>query len=187
MMKTGINSGYRQNFGYSQVEFMNRYRTDRTFRIECEAETSEGEFTVEELTARYDEQDRMVMQTQINMQKGYNGEGIRLGGDFSEPEDRSRFYRRNPDEVVTVNAIDINGAIKVQPGVNGGDLKNIAYYAAYLRDETAAATGANPKSGFFGTWGKDHSTNNVDEYIGWLFQAVQAKSRLAGDMKEGGQ
>lgn len=85
-------------------------------------------------------------------------------------------YYANMSGPVNIEAIDVDSAVTAQGNLTGGDLKNLSTYADYLRNEVAAATQVKPDATTFtGAWGKN-VTHDVNEYVGWLMQAVQQKS-----------
>lgn len=79
---------------------------------------------------------------------------------------------------VSIEALNVDSAVRAQGMIKGGDLKNLSTYADYLRNEVAAASSVRNDVTFTGAWGKD-VTHDVNEYIGWLMKAALQKSQAA--------
>lgn len=158
---------------------------DRATQIRDSAKASNGRFTEEEVAARLEEYDRIDLKHAQLEEAFFSGQLKPLAGTSPEVaanalaqarEARSQHYTYVSGPV-TIEAMNVDSAVKAQSTMTGGDLKNLSHYADYLRSELDAAKQARPDVTFTGTWGKDRVTNDVNEYIGWLYQAAQSKSQ----------
>lgn len=168
------------------------HQMDRATYAKKIAELSEGQFTAEEWLERAEESDRMRLKAAESTEAVLAGKGTYIGSSrgnktFWDPKgaakaiEQARQARSKPyahmSGPVTIQALNVDSAVKAQGQLTGGDLKNLSYYADYLRNEITAASSVKSDVTFTGIWGKDRVTHDVSEYIGWLFQAAQAKSQ----------
>ncbi len=157
---------------------------DRTVYAKRLADMSGGKQTVEDVTAQLEASDRMKLKQAQNDELFFAGKGIPVNGTTPQMvasaaaearEARGQNYRLVSGPVV-IEAMNIDTAVKAQSSMTGGDLKDLMKYADYLRNEVAAASKVRPDVSFTGTWGKSRITTDVNEYVGWLYQAAQSKS-----------
>ncbi len=129
---------------------------DRTAYIERLAKSSNGQFTVEDVTKQQDQADLAQMHIAETAAKLNRGEGVYLGSfkggiPFYDPAQATAvrtpvygdYKRSDPNELVTIDAVDVDFAVGHQEKLCGHDLKDLSYYADYLKGEVAAATEQN--------------------------------------------
>jgi len=167
--------------------------TDRNAYYQQIEERSQGHFKAEDLKAIGDERDRLELKHARTYERILSGEGTYLGSSRGnkavwDPAGaqksleaagnlaRTEKYGRIAGPI-TIQAMNVDSAVKAQGQLTGGDLKDLSYYASYLRNEFAAATKVRSDVSFAGTWGNSKVTTDVNEYIGWLMQAAQQKSQ----------
>lgn len=157
---------------------------DRTVYAKRVADMSGGKQTVEDVTTQLEASDRMKLKQAQNDELFYAGKGIPVNGTTQERVDRAAAQFREVrgqnyrlvSGPVLFEPMNIDSAVKAQSTMTGGDLKDLMKYADYLRNEVAAASKVRPDVSFSGAWGKDRITTDVNEYVGWLYQAAQSKS-----------
>lgn len=142
--------------------------------------------TLEEATSELEAMERSDLKTAQNLETFYRGEGTVVGGDPSRVEGnlanaravRSKSYSQMAGPV-SIKALDVNAAAEAQGQLTGSDLKNLSAYGDYLRNELSAALSVRSDVTFTGSWGKDRITHDVNEYLGWITQAMQQSSQDA--------
>ncbi|KPF79227.1 hypothetical protein [Novosphingobium sp. AAP93] len=141
--------------------------------------------TREEVLRFYDECDQMDLRMAQNDEAFLAGKGVPVNGTTIEMyenaiaqmrEARSTPYKFHSGPVV-IHAMNVPSVVNAQKALTGSDLKDLMVYGTYLRNEVAAASKVRADVSFKGTWGKDRVTSDVNEYVGWLMQAVQLASR----------
>lgn len=144
--------------------------------------------TREEVLRFYDERDQMHLRMAQNNEAFLAGKGVPVNGTTREMyenaiaqarEARSTPYKFHSGPVV-IQAMNVPSVVNAQKALTGSDLKDLMVYGTYLRNEVAAASKVRADVSFKGTWGKDRVTSDVNEYVGWLMQAVQLASRSGG-------
>jgi len=147
-------------------------------------EMSRGKLSAKDITAKWEAFDQRRLQRAQTAQDIYDGKGIPGLGTTAAMaaralaqarEARSDHYKYVSGPV-TINAMNVDSAVKAQSALTGGDLKDLSRYADYLRGEVDAASKARSDVTFSGTWGTDRVTNDVNEYISWLYQAAKGGS-----------
>ncbi len=144
--------------------------------------------TLEEATSELEAMERSDLKTAQNLETFYRGEGTIVGGDPSKVKDnlaharaaRSKSYSQMTGPV-SITALDVNAVVKAQGQLIGSDLKNLSAYGDHLRNELSAASSVRSDVTFTGAWGKDRITHDVNEYIGWITQAMQQSSQNASN------
>lgn len=143
--------------------------------------------TLEEVTAELEAQELSVLKTTQSLEAFYRGEGtpVRVGEPGKHEEAlqqaraaRSKHYSQKAGPV-SIRALDVNAAVKAQGQLTGSDLKNLSAYGDHLRNELSAASSVRRDVTFTGAWGKDRITHDVNEYMGWITQAMQQSSQNA--------
>lgn len=173
---------------------------DRVGYAQMISSTSPGKPSVEQVIEWEEQSDLMRLSAAQIAESFLSGKGRyaatvrglhKLGGSEADQraidqarEKRVERYSYHPG-LVTIDALDVEHAVKAQATLTKGDLSGLAVYGNYLRNELAAATKAKGDAFFFGTWGRDRSTHDVDEYIGWLFDAVRLKKSRTPDVLAG--
>lgn len=157
---------------------------DRAVYVQRLAEMSGGRLNAGELTKTLEDNDRIKLQGYQTIQDVYDGKGINVNGTTDEMaanalaqarEVRSQHYSYVSGPV-SINAMNVDSAVKAQSTLTGGDLKDLSIYADYLRGEVDAASKVRSDVTFTGSWGANRTTNDVNEYISWLYQAAQGSS-----------
>ena len=137
--------------------------------------------TKEEVLRRLDESDQMHLRMAQGDEDFLAGKGTPVNGTTQAMMDnaiaqareaRSKPYIHYPGPI-TIEAMDVGSAVNAQKSLTGGDLQRLSQYGDYLRNEVAAAGKVRQDVSFKGTWGPGHATSDVNEYIGWLMQAMQ--------------
>ena len=157
---------------------------DRSAQIRDSARASNGQFTEEDVATRLEEFDKIDRKFSQTKEARFSGKLKPVNGSTEDMATKelalSRAARSEHYKYVSgpvrIRAMNVDSAVKAQGSLTGGDLKDLTGYADYLRSEVAAASNARPDVTFMGTWGKDRVTSDVNEYIGWLYQAAQNKS-----------
>ncbi len=141
--------------------------------------------TLQEATAELEAQERSVMSTTQSYEAFLRGEGTPVGpgapGRHDETLQQARAARSTHYSQVagpvSIKALDVNAAVTAQGQLTGGDLKNLSDYGDYLRGELSAASSVKSDVTFTGAWGKERITHDVNEYMGWIMQAMQQASQ----------
>ncbi len=161
---------------------------DRAVYAQRLADMSGGKQTVEEVTAQLEEFDQIKLKQAKTEEEFYAGKGIPVNGTTQEMLDRDvaqareargQHYRLVSGPVL-FEAMNVDSAVKAQSSMTGGDLKDLMKYADYLRSEVTATSKVRPDISFSGSWGKNRITTDVNEYVGWLYQAAKGTSPDAG-------
>lgn len=157
---------------------------DRAAWAQRIADTSNGKMTVEEVTAEFKGFDQRRLEHAQTIENVYAGRGTPVNGTTADQlakgmaearASRGERYKYVSGPV-QIEAMNVNSAVKAQSALTGGDLKDLSLYADYLRDEVTSANKVRSDVTFTGTWGTDRVTNDVNEYISWLYQAAQGTS-----------
>lgn len=157
---------------------------DRAAYAQRVADMSGGKQTVEDVTAQLEASDRMKLKQAQNDELFLSGKGVNVNGTTPEMvtkalaqarEARSQHFSLAAGPVL-IEAMNVDSAVKAQSTMTGGDLKSLSQYGEYLRNEVAAASKVRSDVTFHGTWGKDRVTNDVNEYVSWLYKAAQNNS-----------
>jgi len=140
--------------------------------------------TREDVLREEDESDQMHLRMAQNDEAFLAGKGVPVNGTTQEMYDnaiaqareaRGKPYKFHSGPVV-IQAMNVPSVVNAQKALTGGDLKDLMVYGTYLRNEVAAATTVRSDVSFKGTWGKDRASSDVNEYVGWLMQAMQQSS-----------
>jgi len=166
--------------------------TDRAAWAQGVADKSKGRLSADEILKEATEADARKLKSAQGKKAFLAGKATYLGSsrsnkNFWDPAGNQKAIEAargaryehyiNVKGPATIKAIDVDSAVTAQGKLTGGDLKNLAIYADHLRNEVAAATQVKSEVSFTGAWGSDRVTNDVNEYIGWLMEAVQHKSQ----------
>jgi hypothetical protein len=145
--------------------------------------------TAEDVLRFYDESDKTDLRLAQTKEALFSGTLKLVNGSSPEiashaltqaREARSQHYIYHNGPVV-IEAMNVSSAVNAQKSLTGGDLKNLSTYGDYLRNEVAAASKARPDVAFQGAWGSDRVTNDVNEYVGWIMQAMQQASQATAE------
>lgn len=166
----------------------------REERIERLATFYQGQQTREQVTALVDKFATDQVQVAVGYAAKLDGRGTYLGHSQNNrvvwrPELHNQQIAQartariehyaNIEGPVQIRALDVESVVIAGQSRTGGDLRDIAGYAEHIRSELTAATKTRPDATFLGGWGKDKVTTDVNEYIGWLTEALQQKSAAA--------
>lgn len=159
---------------------------DRAAQIEVFVKASKGRLTAEQVRAGLEESDRIKLQIHQTFERYLADKTLYTATSASNKSLEPGLTRSKSNALLpgpaNFKALDIDTAVTALGKLTGSDLKglsrSLSAYADYIRDELAAAKQGKSDATFTGTWG-DRVTTDVDEYIGWLFEAVQARSRRA--------
>ena len=161
---------------------------DRAAYVVLIADSSRGALTVQQVAAEEEESDQRQLTAAQNYESFLAGGGTYLGSvrgtqQVWDPASRdcvveqARAARvdhyRFASGPVQIEALNIDSAVQGQTRLTGSDLKGLAAYAEYLKNEVAAATKARGEVSFVGAWGSNRMTNDVHEYATWLMQAAR--------------
>lgn len=160
---------------------------DRAVYAQRLADMAGGKQTLEEVTARLEDSDRLKLWAAKLQEDFLAGKGIPVNGTTQEMFDREVANAREArgqnyrlvSGPVLFEPMNIDSAVKAQSTMTGGDLKDLVKYADYLRNELAAASKVRPDVSFSGAWGNNRITTDVNEYVSWLYQTAQGKSHEA--------
>lgn len=156
----------------------------RESQIDFMVNLSSDSYTRETAKAHLEEADRMRMKTGLTRTKLARGEidfskavEVRINGRSNGappaiPRGPAPWMLVSPN--VQALDIDVVMANKDAFGDEGYDAeKAISYYAAALQRDAATSMERNGHVNFTGSW-KDRITNDVNEYVAWLYEAAAA-------------
>lgn len=156
---------------------------DRAALIQRMVANSSGKLSAEEASTQVaqSERDQLLF---IGLQEALSSGRLKIpdGAAIAERLQSSRLdaFSSHPGPI-TISAMNVDSAIGAQSTLTGGDLKNLSLYMDHLRSGVNLASQVKSEVTFFGAWGADKMTNNVEEYIGWLQSAMQTQPAASRD------
>lgn len=159
--------------------------SDRAEYIRQTVERSNGNFTIEGLTKALDQADQAQLRGAEAIDALNRGDAVYLGSvkaggiSFYDPAEangpsipiHAKYNVASDGRPAAINALNVDFVVADQDKLFGHTIKNISYYADYLQGEVQAAADQQANVTFTGYWGKN-VTNDVNEYVNWLYEAA---------------